>query len=681
VPHLGTVKRFAGARQVWLAVVTVALVAAAGGAYFAYAEWKDRRRVERLAEAYRALAQRLQGSEVAPVSEVLREILALSPDNAEAGRRLADLTERHATARDTELAALLLRDHLRRGDVERAAVEADSVVTVAPAHWEARAVLAERALRQGDRAIAARHLKALPSPSPSVPLYALLAVTRLAEKVGDTERLGEMRDFLASHALPALRSSGAALEPIGARLCLLESWHASWPKLSVRPQLAGYWEAAQKLCASIQNEPGVGTDSLVALGMLQEAHLDMLADIRRHNLIPPAEAETAHRQVESALAAIWESVLRKDTRAAAAYVGLAMHRCRGGDFPGASEILARARQACGDRPELLLKTAEVTAATNPARAVDFLDSKADPTTAGEDLLRVWADAALRVGRAERALTVCREAARRAPAAPWARLWEADACLLLNRPADAVIALESLRPRTTDDLVVAQLYALALARSGGLGRAEHYFADLLDRSEAADVAVAAVRGLILAGQPAIAVRCGRRAVDRHPDHFNTVAVWADGLRELASRGGSDWDRDIAQQAVDAYRRAGRLRTDDLGVAHQIVRLELKALRRPHEAKRSAEVLAAAESRLPPEYLETLAMVRMESGQFAEARGLLERAVAARPGRASLHLNLARTYHGLAMPKEAQQALARAAELQRTPAETADMEEVTRLIRGG
>ena len=69
MPLLGTVKRFAGTRRVWLAVITVAMVAAAGGSYFAYAEWKDRRRVERLAEAYRALAQRLQGSDVAPVSD------------------------------------------------------------------------------------------------------------------------------------------------------------------------------------------------------------------------------------------------------------------------------------------------------------------------------------------------------------------------------------------------------------------------------------------------------------------------------------------------------------------------------------------------------------------------------------------------------------------------------------
>jgi predicted Zn-dependent protease len=357
-----------------------------------------------------------------------------------------------------------------------------------------------------------------------------------------------------------------------------------------------------------------------------------------------------------------------------------MHLCRAGDFAGASEILSRGRQACGDRPELLLKTAEVTAATDPARAVDFLDTKADPATAGEDLLRIWAQAALRVGRAERALTLCREATRRAPATGWARLWEADACLILDRPADAVAALESLRPRTTDDPTVAQLYTLALARSGGLERAEHYFADLLDRSEAADIAVAAVRGLILAGQPAVAVRCARRGVDRHPEHLNTLAVWADGLRELASRGGTSWDRDLAQQAVDAYRRAGRLRTDDLGVAHQIVRLEIKALRQPQEAKRAAEPLAAAEPQLPPEYLETLAMVRLEFGQFADARQMLERAVAARPGRASLYLNLARAYHGLAMPKEAQQALARAAELQRTPAETAEMEDVKRLIRG-
>jgi tetratricopeptide (TPR) repeat protein len=665
---------------VWLAVVTVALLAAVSGAYFAYAELKDRRRVERLAEVYRVLTQRLQGSDVGPVSDVLREILALSPDNAEAARRLADLSAGHATGGDTELAALLLRDHLRRGELDRAAVEAEAVVAAVPTHWEARAVLAERALRQGDRATAARHVKDLPAPNPSVPLYALLAVTRLAEKLGDADRLGEMRDFLTAHALPALRSSGAALESIGARLCLLESWHAAWPTLSVRPQLAGYWESAQKLCSSIQNEPGVGTDSLVALGVLQEAHLDMLADIRRQKLIPAAEAETAQRQVESALAAIWGAVLKKDDRLPAAYIGLAMHLCRADDLIGASEILARGRQACGDRPELLFKTAEVTAAADPARAVDFLDSKADPATANEDLLRIWAQSAIRVDRAERALMLCREAARRVPSAGWARLWEADACLRLDRPADAVAALEPLRPRTTDDLAVAQLYSLALTRSGGLDRAEQYFTDLLDRSEAADVAVAAVRGLILAGQPALAVRCARRAVDRHPDHFNTVAVWADGLRELALRGGSDWDRDLAQQAVDAYRRAGRLRTDDLAVANQIVRLELKALRRPQDAIRSAEPLAAAESRLPPEYLETLAMVRLESGQFAEARQVLERAVTARPGRASLHLNLARAYHGLAMTKEAQQSLARAAELPRTPSEAAEMEELKRLLGG-
>src|SRR5439155_27101239 len=118
---------------------------------------------------------------------------------------------------------------------------------------------------------------------------------------------------------------------------------------------------------------------------------------------------------------------------------------------------------------------------------------------------------------------------------------------------------------------------------------------------------------------------------------------------------------AQQAVDAYHRAARLRPDDLGVVNQIVRLELKALGRPRDALRSADQLAAAEANLPPEYLETLALVRLEFGEFADARRLLERAVAARPNRASFHVNLARAYHRLAMPTEARQALSRAAEL--------------------
>jgi len=656
----------------------VALGAVGGAAYFGYAELRDRRRVERLAEVYRALTQHLQGSDIAPVADDLRTILALSPENAEATRRLTDLTAGHATAGDTEMAALLLREHLRHGEIERAATEAEAVVAVTPAHWEARAVLAERALRRGDRVSAARQLKSLQPPNPTVPVYALLAVTRLAEKVGDTDRLGEMRDFLASHALPPLRSPGVVLEPLGARLCLLECWHAVWPKLPVRPQLAGYWEAAQRVCQSIQNDAGAGADSLIALGMLQEAHLDMLGDIRRHNLIPPAEAETARREVEAALAAIWESVLRKDDKVAAAYIGLAMHRCRGGDLPGATEILARARHACGDRPELLLKSAEVMTATEPGRAVDFLDSTAIEAAASEDLLRVWVEAAARSGRAERVLTLCREATRRAPASPWARRWEAEAQLHLARPANAVTALDFLRPRTTDDPAIAQLYALSLVRAGTPERADQFVSELLDRSDAADIAVAAVRGILLAGQTALAARSGRRVLDRHPDHFNAAAIYADSLRELAAQDGKSWDRDVAQQAVNAYRRAGRLRPDDLGVANQIVRLELKALSRPRDALRSADPLAAAEATLAPEYLETLAMVRLEFGQFADARRLLERAVAARPNRASLHLNLARAYHGLGLVQEAKQATARAAELARTQMELAELEDVRRLL---
>jgi tetratricopeptide (TPR) repeat protein len=678
VPFLAALKRVPRSRWVWLTVAVVAAVAIAGGSYFGYAELKDRRRVEQLAEVYRGLALHLQGSDIGPVADDLRTILILSPDNAEAARRLADLTAGHATAGDTEVAALLLREHLRHGNVDRAATEAEAVVALVPAHWEARAVLAERALRRGDRESAARQLKTLQPPNPTVPVYALLAVTRLAEKVGDADRLAEMRDFLASHALPALRSHGAVLEPVGARLCLLECWHAVWPKLPVRPQLAGYWDAAQRICQSIQNEPGVAADSLIALGMLQEAHLEMLSDIRRHKLIAPADADTARREVEAALAAIWESVLRKDDKSAAAYIGLAMHRCRGGDLPGAAGILARGRQACGDRPELLLKTAEVTSATDPGRAVDFLDATTTPAAATEDLLRVWAEAAGRAGRAERILAVCGEATRRAPANPWARRWEAEALLHLGRPADAVTVLDFLRPRTTDDPAVAQLYALALTRAAAPERAEQFVTDLLDRSGAADVAVAAVRGVLLAGQSAVAARHGRRVLDRHPDHFNAAAIYADCLRELAAQGGKSWDRNAAQQAVDAYRRAGRLRPDDLAVANQIVRLELKALGRPRDALRSAEPLAAAEASLPPEYLETLAMVRLETGQFAEARVMLERAVAARPNRAGLHLNLVRAYYGLGLMQEAKQALARAKELARTPTELAELEEVRRLL---
>jgi tetratricopeptide (TPR) repeat protein len=251
-------------------------------------------------------------------------------------------------------------------------------------------------------------------------------------------------------------------------------------------------------------------------------------------------------------------------------------------------------------------------------------------------------------------------------------------LHLGRPADAVTALDFLRPRTTDDPVIAQLYTLALTRAGASDRAEQFVTELLDRSDSADVAVAAVRGLLLAEQPALASRCGRRVLDRHPDHFNAAANYADCLREFAAQGGKSWDRDVAEQAVNAYRRAGRLKPDDLAVANQIVRLELKVLGRPRDALRSAEPLAAAEATLSPDYLETLAIVRLEFGQFAEARRLLERAVAARPNRASLYLNLARAYHGLGLMQEAKQALARATELARSPTELAELEEVKRLI---
>src|SRR5204862_221229 len=139
--------------------------------------------------------------------------------------------------------------------------------------------------------------------------------------------------------------------------------------------------------------------------------------------------------------------------------------------------------------ELLLKTAEVTSAVDPSRAVDFLDANVSPAGAADELLRIWIESAGRAGRADRVLAICQEANRRASTAAWSHRWEADAYLRLDRPADAVAALGPLRPATTTDPVVARLHTLALARSGATDQAARFIADLLDRSAAAPVAVA------------------------------------------------------------------------------------------------------------------------------------------------------------------------------------------------
>jgi len=189
-----------------------------------------------------------------------------------------------------------------------------------------------------------------------------------------------------------------------------------------------------------------------------------------------------------------------------------MQHCRGGDLPGALEILARGRSACGERPELVLKTAEILTAAEPARALAYLEGITAPAQASDNLLRIWLDAAGRAGRSERVLAISQEAIRRNPNDAGARRWEAHAYLHLDRPSDAVAALDVILPARSTDPAITRLYSLAHARSGWPDRAEQFATELLERAGRLDSAVGAARGLFAAGQSVAAARWGRHVLD-------------------------------------------------------------------------------------------------------------------------------------------------------------------------
>jgi tetratricopeptide (TPR) repeat protein len=332
-----------------------------------------------------------------------------------------------------------------------------------------------------------------------------------------------------------------------------------------------------------------------------------------------------------------------------------------GNAAAAEEIAARGLNQCGAAPDLVVATAELLRRTDPQRGLAFLEA----TLRDEDMTPRMCfeldQVATHAGHPDKALAACRRALRQDATLYWARLRAGEICMDLGRPTEAAAAFEPMKDEVSQDPKGCGLYVRALCECGSHQLAEEFLEKVSAKNCPVAVLLNAAKGLQAARRPAETVRWAKRALVQEPLNVEALLLIADNTRVLADTP-TGWDRDLAREALRAYRTVERQQPDNLVVVNNVVWLELKALSLPAEAYKSAEKLRAMQNQVgvPAEYLETLGAVYIGVGQFDQAVTVLRDAVATAGGRFSFYLHLALAYRGLKQYSQAEFYLNKAAE---------------------
>jgi tetratricopeptide (TPR) repeat protein len=655
---------------------------------------RENRRKQQLAATWQEFDYHLSRFDGPATRAALEKLRELDPGNPGVRRRLDNLAAGAADPDDQPLIRLLINEHISGNRLEEAAREARKRVAAEPRDWQARCVLAHDALRRRQPDEAREHLEALPPPSdphqpigPGSVLYAL----RLRRELNlDT---ADLVATLVDRALPQFKKAAiSALKP-AEKLQFLECYQQTFQALDTAPTVPTYWVTAAKLAREVLDDPAATAAELVWLGRVEEQQTGALRELVRRRLVSEAEAQDLGRELEGRIRQTWERARAADPVNPTAYIGLALSHARAEQWEEALQVLDEGVRRCGDPAALLAVQGKLLSQADPALGLARVEEAA---ARRPDDLPVWqlvAESALAAGRFDKALTACRQAQRLRPGLPWACRLEARLRLDQGRPAEALAALEPLRPTMAQDgaglaLAVRALYEL---KRGPEAAPLVEAAFQPDRPVLVPLEVAA--GLLAARQFEPAARAAAEVTRRDPGLAEGWFARAEALRQLAEAGGDELAvRQRRRAAAEAYEETLRRRPGHREAVRQLVWLYAKVLNDPQAAYRTAEPLRAleAEGTLPPELLETLAIAYLGADQPEAARRLLERAerwaaerpdAAAAPGeRASYAVHLAQAYHKLSRAQDARDAFERAARLPKSPRVAADWLATQQLLRG-
>jgi predicted Zn-dependent protease len=667
-----------------LIVAACGLVAAAYPAYFVVKE----RRIEGLRQVqYRLLDENLLYGNYEGARHNLQVLIDKTPHDPRLAARMACLVAGEAEPGDVKLARMLMRHHRHRGDLPAAVREAKKYLVDRPNDWEALTIMAEEALVRRDRARAVEYVAQMPDPhslNENIPPWACMVAARLFRELNEPDRLNDLISFVAERYVPTLKSTLlTTLGPV-ARFPFVELYTLTLAQLSQRPQLKSYWVPVQEICHAVAGAPEVPTSTLVRLGEIQELQLEThLRQMVKAKLITPDEYRQLGAEIEQRLTRIWARVRQADPKNPYGFVGLAMQRARAGAWREAQTILDDGLAACGPRPELIERKAELLRRIDPAEGLTFLEQALTGTEISLPLARMLALEAVAAGRPDKALDAIRRAKELDPNVSWVGL-EADILVQAGRPAEAAAALDGHRSAVAGDHAACALYVQALCQSNAADRAVAFLTEAQRGTPAAVALLSGIESLVRAGHLEPSVELLRHIVRRDPLNVHAQVVLGDCLRAMAEQAPGGWDRDLVDDALRAYEVAAARFPNNLRMVNNIAWLQLVAQDRRQSAYETAAPLRAANrADLPAEMLETLGATHAGVGEWEPARDALLLSLQRGGPRVTTLAYLALAYHSLGRSADAVNCLRQARDMPKAHPRDAELFEKIRqtILRAG
>jgi tetratricopeptide (TPR) repeat protein len=399
--------------------------------------------------------------------------------------------------------------------------------------------------------------------------------------------------------------------------------------------------------------------------------------LHRLGRLSAEDAVLLEQDLERRVRGSWERLRERDPKCSIAYIGLALSAYREKKSDAAVQVLEQGLAACGDRPEFYQVLGRLLRPRDPRQALAWLERARERRPDDLDLLRLYAETAAAAVRPDLMLLACRDAHQRRPDLPWACRLEALALLATDRPTAAVEALAPIRASLPGDAAGAELYVRALCLVG----AEHLAEAFLESLPADGLTVGGLggaRGYLAANRPDAAAHWATKILERNPEHVPARRVHAEALRQLAEDGDAPaWNAQRVWAALKAYDWLLRRDPADLQLTQRIAWLQLKGLKAPELAVHTAEPLRAADpAALSPAARQTLAAVLIAANQPRDALRVLDGLAPS----AGAHILRAQANAGLKDWSAVRRELTAAAELPRSPRESAELLAVSDLLRG-
>jgi predicted Zn-dependent protease len=576
-----------------------------------------------------------------------------------------------------------LLSHLRAGKTTEAASEATKYIQLEPANWLARTILAELALKAGKKEEAIAHLEALPPPD-KVPPNFLLSTIGLREAVGLETR--GFRDVLAINYVPRMRSPVVAQQATPSeKLLFVTLYLRAFADIALYTDLPKYWVDAAKLCRQIIDDPASETPTLLQLGDVQQRQLLALELLVKRKDFTEEEAVELFKELEDRIEANWKKVRDRDPKNSMAYLGLAFMALRRNQPTDALAVIDQGLAESDAKTDALVaQKSRILGLFDPKAGLNVLEEAIGNRSDSLPLCLLIVQAAEAAGRPDRALAACRQAKKLAPNLAWACYREAKICLDLNRPSDAIQAIEPLKADWATDPEAASLYVRALGTSGAASEITPFLEKVFAAAKSAVVPASAVYAVLQLNEPTLAFKWVEQAQKQWPTSREVDIIAATTHLMLTEpTGAKSLDPQHTTKAVAAYLRLQDREPKNLEVAANLAWLQLKGLKQPDAAYRAAAPLIAAEKTvgLSPQYRDTLGAVYVALGKYEDARNILEPATRHQTHHiVGVWIHLAAAYAGQQRRFEAQRCLDNALKLPRSAREQAEWEQINDQLKG-